>query len=157
MRTIRWRMKKQRELADNYNSYDYNKLFQIKHPKRCKQQILVLYRKWQINILYSQIKIIYTTTDYPCNKQSWVRQQEAPSGHTHTCFWTGVVTLTFVLYAGISITVMWSEALRWGRGKALYAPLSIVYHECHTQIFLPVEPLIPWPVLLKIKFQKLNI
>ncbi len=32
---------------------------------------------------------------------------------------TGLIALTSGLYAGISMTVMWSEAPRWGRGRAL--------------------------------------
>ncbi len=43
------------------------------------------------------------------SKQSW-RAEEAPSGHTRTCFGTSLMTFTLGLYAGISITVVWSES-----------------------------------------------
>ncbi len=59
------------------------------------------------------------------SKQSWSASDD-PSGHTCICLCIGLMTLTSGLYAGISMTVMWSKAPRWGRGRALYAPLWVV-------------------------------
>ncbi len=50
----------------------------------------------------------------------------ALSGHTVICFWTGLASLRSGLYAGVSITEMWSEYPRWGRGSALYAFFTVV-------------------------------
>ena len=51
-------------------------------------------------------------------KQSWSASED-PSGHMCICFVAGLVILTSGLYVGVSITVVWSEAPRWGRGRAL--------------------------------------
>ncbi len=50
----------------------------------------------------------------------------ASSGQIVMSFWTGMASFRSGLYAGISITEMWSEYLRWGRGTALYAFFSVV-------------------------------
>ncbi len=50
----------------------------------------------------------------------------ALSGHTVICFLTGLASLRSGLYTGISITEMWSEYPRWGRGYAFYACFTVV-------------------------------
>ncbi len=58
----------------------------------------------------------------------WCKQsqfQYTPAGQCGCCrwpsFWTNLASFRSGLYAGISITEMLSEYLRWGRGTALYA------------------------------------
>lgn len=43
-----------------------------------------------------------------------------------TCFVSGFALVSIGLYAGVSITVMWSESPRWGQGVALYEDLVFV-------------------------------
>lgn len=56
-----------------------------------------------------------------CLKQSW-RAGKAPAGQVLSSFRTSLVHLTSSLYAGISITEMLSECLRWGWSSTQYAP-----------------------------------
>ncbi len=58
-------------------------------------------------------------------KQSCSAEVALP-GHTVICFWTGLASLRSGLYAGVSITEMWSEYPRWGWGSALYAFFTVV-------------------------------
>jgi len=71
-----------------------------------------------------------------CGVEAVLKCLYSPSGHTRTSFQTGLVTLISGLYAGISMTVMWSEAPRWWRGKALSAPLWKV--ETWSRVLLPL-------------------